>query len=105
MKRVEVRCCCDPGKLLGTVEVPSDFVVAPGRRLKFAWFEARYPPFTDPSLPPRSAEVIELEIGEVIFPVTRFNIPATTFAFKSNDIPIERLKKIPSWRSSNVVEL
>jgi len=41
---VEVRCCCEPGKLLGWLQLPQELVVE-GRVLHFAFYKA---PTLDP---------------------------------------------------------
>ena len=108
MKWVEVRCCCEPAKLLGHVQVPNDFELRVGNRLKFVAFERLAPVLNKAYLVnPTSTTTVELEIGDVQFypiPAGRWT-PEHHFAFKSNDTPLEKLRKIPSWREANVVEL
>lgn len=58
---VEVRCCCEPGKLLGWVQLEDDRVVL-GNTIRFAWFE---PPAVSPlSLEPSTSteRVIEAHV-------------------------------------------
>lgn len=113
--KVEVRCCCDPGKLLGWIElkVPA---LREGDVFKFPLSDA-----------PRSTEELVLGVARfqqpmeqgpeaLSLPVAHFTVyqPARGFGFfgallgdtrylerglalKSNDAPIETLRRIPGF--------
>lgn len=78
--RVEVRCCCHAGKLLGTVEVSRvagldhswEFVAHDGER-----------------------STVTLQWGRVQFPPTLPYI-----ALKSMDLPLDTLRRIPTWKDA-----
>lgn len=107
--RVEVRCCCDPGRLLGTVEAPDRIdgrALRAGDRVSFLV----RPPigrliFGTPD-ESTCASVIELELahwrrgqlvtgdrGSVLFE------QRDGLAFKSANRPLELLERIVSWQS------
>jgi hypothetical protein len=89
--KIEVRCCCDPEKILGWVPAPDDvrrgdiiqFVVSP-RRWRQAWIGATpsFEPLDTISLP---AEEIRTYVnGE----------PVVSIALKSEETSLERLRLI-----------
>jgi hypothetical protein len=79
--RVEVRCCCDPSRILGTLDVEA-FRVRNGQIL-------RYPLFEEGQSQPRT---IELEVGWLSDP------DSTRLAVKSNEVPLDDLKKLRTFR-------
>ncbi len=93
---VEVRCCCDPGKLLGWVAVDTDDVtVRVGASVNFLVTRpAQWLPTLDSM--PSMIEYVTLTFAR---------LTTGQLALKSNDIPIEKLKRITSWRSNTVVEI
>lgn len=80
MVRVEVRCCCDAGKLLGTVPVPDGRQVQAGR-----WFEFALP-----------GERLRLQVA-VWEHWLDFGDHRGGLALRSDDTPLERLRQIPGW--------
>lgn len=99
--RAEIRCCCDPGKLLGTVPVPADSVI-PG-----AVFLFRLSPVGEQSsllddvAIKISGETLELPLEEyrtvVDHPDGRHPDIVFGLAIKSNDTPIETLRRISGF--------
>jgi hypothetical protein len=104
--RAEIRCCCDPGKLLGTVEVP-DSGFYEGAVLRFA---LRSDPLDWLKPPPEPQPL--LEQGTLSLPVASFGIGRggiltvgetaweQGLAIKSNDTPIEVLRRIPTFQEA-----
>lgn len=86
MRRVEVRCCCVPSKLLGSLPVMDRDLVL-GRRIEFVVLQR----FGEPRLPRVSLEIATWESG-----VGRVEL-AGGLAIKSNDVPIEVLRRIPGF--------
>ena len=86
--KLEVRCCCDAGKLLGQVEVPDPLVYA-GSKVKFA--TKHYGPVT-------------LEIGALYNYGSLFDKaipgkePSEKLAVKSMDTPLHVLESIPTFQ-------
>lgn len=78
MSRYQVRCCCDCTKILGTVEADKPILY---QKTKF------------PVGASARQEYIELEFGEVF---QFWNI--ITKAFKSHNLPLERLRQIASFK-------
>lgn len=88
--QMEVRCCCQPQKLLGWLPVPDD--VHDGRVLRFIVRPARWE-FTSVEATPEYKKVDEIEL-----PVARLGIVGVTIlALKSEETPIERLRLIPGF--------
>lgn len=94
--RREVRCCCDVGKLLGTMEVDKDikgeFFTENGLKLEVA-------PWTSKSA---ILHYINLLRGDAYKDVAIADIMrevkgVTRVAIKSNDYPMEDLMKIPTF--------
>lgn len=107
--KVEVRCCCDPGKLLGTVELAGVEAIREGDRY---------------TLPLRQEEPLEIGDAEADFfafgqtktemltlPIDFWSkwivaedgtppVMECGLAFKSNDTPIEKLRRIPSFEEA-----
>lgn len=76
MKKLEVRCCCDPNRLLGWLPVP-DHVAESGKHVLF---------------PVRGGEILDLPIGVVFSPAWGYR---TTI--NSNETPLEVLRDIPGF--------
>lgn len=90
--KVEVRCCCDPGRLLGTVEVDR----MPGDGEFFYWREPatfETPGLTVPETPVRP-RTIALQACEYWHDTER------RIAFKDDGMPIETLRRIPSFEEN-----
>lgn len=100
MIRMDIRCCCTPGKLLGSVPVPDATFV--GESIKF-WVtkpSVRFDPaarkhaFSEPSHVTlevaKFGEVVEGAPGDY----GRFR---TSIALKSGELPLEVLSRIPGF--------
>lgn len=83
MPRMQVRCCCDAGKLLGTVDVPDG--LNPGDKVDFRL---------------TSGEDLRLELGTVYHHHGFFLTDELGTAVKSMDTPIEKLREIPSFKEA-----
>lgn len=104
--RAEIRCCCDPGKLLGTVEVPADRFYE-GAVLRFTLRNDQKDWLKEPEAPKPL-----LDQGTIALPVASFGIGRggiltvgetaweQGLAIKSNDTPIETLRRIPSFKEA-----
>lgn len=85
-RRVEVRCCCDPARLIGFIDVPDDVTLRDGTIVPF-------------QLEGVDA-AITLQIATWSYPSTRYGDPwgyDDDLAFKSDDTPIETLRRIPGF--------
>jgi hypothetical protein len=98
VKRLEVRCCCQPTKRLGWLPVPDD--VHDGQIMRFAVSPARWMLASIGGIPQRvAADIIEL-------PVARFGtmdlsgVAITKLALKSEETPIERLRLIRDFEEA-----
>lgn len=104
--RAEIRCCCDPGRLLGTVLV-NESVLAAGKTVRFALehFGERSPYFDDCG----QKEEIELPIGRWSQTSTSYDTEQQSevwkheggVAIKSNDTPLETLRRIPGFTEAD----
>lgn len=86
--RLEVRCCCQPTKLLGYLPLPECVEPVRDRVVRFA-IPPRFHPARSVIEPARS---VALPIGEMM--------DATGYkwlAFKSEETPIETLRQIPGF--------
>lgn len=104
MRVLEVRCCSDPGKLLGWMIVPED-LARPGTVLRFrlepdvryymprAW--VALPDGTFESWAYEAHEQVELTVGEWI--PTGAPPQSAELAVKSNGTPIEKLRRLPAF--------
>ena len=108
MARLEVRCCCDPDKLIGWVGVPdplADSTIVP---LRCEMPDS--PPSADE---PQPRETLVLEIANlshsVITMLARDNgavffshpwEPHYYRAVKSNDLPIETWRRVPGFEEA-----
>ncbi len=103
--RVEIRCCCDPGKLLGTVEVDVphlsegqvfEFFLQPVIHLRPFWEQKDGDLFVS-----EPGERLSLPVGfwqgEIRFVGAAWE-RAAVLALSSNDTPIEKLRRIASFR-------
>lgn len=81
MRRMEIRCCCNPAKLLGTVDVPDTM------RRTVRWAIA-------------DGEILELPIAPITMPDGHGHFMSYA-AIKSMDTPLWKLKCIPSFREVN----
>lgn len=87
---VEVRCCCQPKKLLGYVEVPED-AVRSGNTYMFPVRAVVEHLIPNDSLAVIKTEVVNLPIAEL------FTNGGRRLAFKSEETPIETLRRIPGF--------
>lgn len=78
--RVEVRCCCDAGKLLGTCLVPELAMV--NTHIRFMGELGQ------------SAAPLDLKVVVVCMGGRRY------LALKSMDKPIEQLRTLPGWKEA-----
>jgi hypothetical protein len=107
---VEVRCCCEPAKLLGWVQLEPDLVVE-GRRVVFAWAE----------IDPRDVHVdrpflLTTDLRMFTANVRRFEAKATSapqppgvearwvswIALDSGDQPLEVWRKVRAFTEKRV---
>jgi hypothetical protein len=88
-KMMDVRCCCNPGKLIGTVpdfpELKSDYVQT---RSYFIG--------TRVALPTKDGTKVEVEVA-CCFLRDGDGPAKPTIAIKSNDLPVEYYKKIEGF--------
>ncbi len=98
MRELEVRCCCDPGKLLGYLQLPDD-QCRPGKRLRYHVVEL--PP---PGLAWRldAGELPATNVArEVVLSVEHLaGAGGWYLAVKSNDYPPETLQRVPGFRAA-----
>jgi len=110
--RVEVRCCCDPGKLLGWVDLPGVPHVNEGDRFVFRLNADRLlqakpaSPYLESALMGR-VEKLELSVAfwhqwhealDVCGGAARTMIGG--LAFRSDDTPIETLRRIIGFQEA-----
>jgi len=92
--KVEVRCCCVPQKLLGWLDVEPERIVV-GNVVQF-----RTPPSAGPvTFLHEGFETFRLEPGErVALPVAAISSgTASWLALKSEETPLETLRRIPGF--------
>lgn len=77
MTKMEVRCCCDPFKLLGWLEIP------PGHR------EYIFPVAQD-----RTVEAVILEVARIELGGRQY------WALKNRDYPMETLRKMHGFQEN-----
>lgn len=102
MSRLRVHCCCKPELFLGWLDVP-DAKAREGTRLIFA--QAKSVSFVAGGArlvvePSRPEPPEKLEVEEVVLEVSRLNVGGGVgwiLAVKSNDTPIEILRRIPGF--------
>ena len=87
---LEVRCCCQPQKLRGHLEV-ADHLVREGRRLAFPIFQRPPGPY-DPNL---KVEHVSLEVATFIEGGFGY------LALKSEDIPVETLRQLRNFKPAD----
>lgn len=91
MKILEVRCCCDPTKVLGHLAHPR--LQALGDRWKFKWTR-----LADSTFEPLGFQLGQVVFCEVELTVDRVTVGQRTFeAIKSHDYPLEDLGYIPGF--------
>jgi hypothetical protein len=102
--RVEIRCCCDPGRLLGTVEVDVPYLYE-GQAIRFyarraislkPWWEQRDGDLFVEHLPER----LELPVARVEGYARGSGEYLNGLAVKSNDTPIETLRRIAGFQEA-----
>jgi len=89
--QIEVRCCCQPQKLLGWLPVPDG--VKPGQMIKFTVTPARW------VLESFESEPAHLPADVIALPVATFSygFDHRSLALKSEETPLERLRLIPGF--------
>jgi hypothetical protein len=99
--RVEIRCCCDPGRLLGWVELPAEHI----REGDVYTLSLRPDPF--PIVSPKQVDVIAtadlLELPVAFWYQRVESLEGTAsriggLALKSNDTPIETLRRVRGFQ-------
>ncbi len=81
-KRMEVRCCCVPQKLLGWLDVMEG-----ARQYAFTVNE-----------PVRVSSWPAIKFRRIVLPVAKINVGSETYlALKSEETPIEILRMIPGF--------
>ena len=92
--RIDVRCCCDPAVVLGTIEVDPSTVTATSRHWtfeigasSFLSLEVAIWAGVELRLDDQSGAVLERREGGV--------------ALKGDDLPLEVLRRIPGWRDAD----
>lgn len=91
--RLEVRCCCDAGRLLGTIEVPDEYAES-GMKIIY--------PLQAPCAllsKPGEIEKVMLEVSKVYGIDHGPDMPAR-LAVKSNHAPLESLRRIASFKEA-----
>jgi len=91
--RLEVRCCCNPGKLLGWLDVPD--TTSPTFRF-----------FLQPPPVPRGSLTNCFRIEEVVLEIAYFYQKGVgeRKAFKDNGLSIETLRRIPGFIEAKPVK-
>ena len=101
MTRVEVRCCCAPAKLLGTLPIPS---AQYSPSFTFVVMKSRSFDYRRPSGPwaawPRT---ITLDLRLWSAPNAQGEM-VQGFALKADGVPIETLRLIPGFIEAKVAE-
>jgi hypothetical protein len=110
MPRLNVRCCCQPQKILGTLDVPEwavkdgHFTVLPSRSPGSLSFDA--------NRTIRPSRVDRVEIREIVLGahsslaerLSRVPLPPMReFAVYSEERPIEFWRKVPGFREGDAV--
>jgi len=87
---MDVRCCCDPGKLIGTVP---DF---PALKTPEVQVKSYFIP-TKVNLPTKDGGTAEVEVACCMLRCSRAGELTSTLAIRSNDLPIEYYKNIKGF--------
>lgn len=100
MIRMDIRCCCTPGKLLGSVPVRDETTV--GEKIKFLVTKpsVRFDPlaFQHTRFDPTHVTLEVAEFGEVIDgSIGNPGRLRKGLALKSGELPIEVLSRIPGF--------
>lgn len=106
--RVKVRCCCDPAKLLGWVELPPDkiregevvhFTLRDSAPPELASAEEDFAVFGRTAAPERLSLPVAFWQGE-IRPTEKAWERDAGLAIKSNDTPMEKLRRIHGFQEA-----
>ncbi len=101
--RYEVRCCCDPGKLLGWVDLPRELQLKEWHT--FLWVEGgSYLP--GESVPAATAHRLRLQLDQwskAHDPISLFGEGPERLAFRSDDTPIETLRQLREFTEAKNV--
>lgn len=102
--KAEIRCCCKPGRLLGTIEVDAaylyegqtfSFIVRPSISLRPYWEQRDNDIFVT-----NQAEKLTLPVARVHGIVFGTGEYLHGLAIKSNDTPIEKLRRIAGFQEA-----
>lgn len=113
--RVEVRCCCDPGRLLGWIEIPGQQHIAEGDRFSFLLQPAKdQTPYAEACFRASALYGIGRDALtlDVAFWYDRQELPDGNggvvianaregLALRSNDTPIEKLRRIIGFEEAS----
>lgn len=94
MRRVEVRCCCQPARLLGTLPIPDN-------AQSWSYPVCKASRVTSPQALLRAAsagakpETLTLELQK--FAVIVDGRSVTGIALKADGVPLEKLRRIPGF--------
>lgn len=89
--RLEVRCCCDPGKLLGWLDVRQGDCL-PGAKIKLALLNRARLEFGTPVREQLGPRAIVLTVAWITS-----NQRDAFLALKSDDTPIDVLRRCPAF--------
>jgi hypothetical protein len=95
MHRLNVRCCCQPQKILGTIELASL------SRRQYVYIHPEYPSFRD--CIDRPNEIVP-SMQPIIIELRNFFDPAASefeLAVYSDDRPIEFWRKFPGFKENS----
>lgn len=101
--RLEVRCCCQPQKLLGWIDVPDRQVVM-GQALRLPYRRPIYEGISPTAaMPPRMTSAadevvthLQLYVGRIASPER----PRGYLAVKAEGVPIETLRQIVGFKEA-----
>lgn len=98
MRRVEVRCCCSPLKLLGTLPLP-DKVQAH----TYAVMQPKTTDFLRVAARGVRPQTVTLQLVQWAAPDGKFRMVPQGYALKADGIPIEVLRRIPGFIEADEV--
>lgn len=94
---MEVRCCCDPGKLLGYLPVPKT-LQRPGTQVAFTPRTSIASHFV-----PRTSPVPDYTVRLVVatfYDSTPDGWPRSSLVLKSMDFPLDVLRTLANWKDA-----
>jgi hypothetical protein len=97
--RLNVRCCCQPSKILGTLEVPIEHIATHGGRFEMLVYDRIADRVSIEALEVRQIRLCY--ISEECKRLARFPLPPETeYAVYSEDRPIEFWRRVPGFEES-----